>query len=99
MPYADPARNRELRVRLQQERLDYVRAQKLESGCVDCGYRKHPEALDFDHLPGTEKLHHIGRMPNRLASYELIDAEIAKCEVVCANCHRVRTATRREIAA
>lgn len=66
---------------------------KMARGCADCGYRAHPAALDFDHLPGTVKLFQVGAMSGRRR--ELIDAEIAKCEVVCANCHRVRGVDRR----
>lgn len=71
-----------------------IAAIKTERGCVDCGYNDHAEALDFDHLPGTEKLHTVSQMKVR-RRWETIVAEIAKCEVVCANCHRVRTAARR----
>lgn len=72
-----------------------VRDFKVSKGCADCGYDKHPSALEFDHLPGTEKLFNIGE---KVASYaiERIWAEIAKCEVVCANCHAIRTAARRD---
>lgn len=70
-----------------------LNAIKLESGCVDCGYRDHPAALDFDHLPGTDKRLNISKETK--ASWARIEAELAKCEVVCANCHRVRTETRR----
>ena len=65
---------------------------KLERGCADCGYNQHAAALDFDHLPGTEKLFNIGSQLMR--TWESILAEIDKCEVVCANCHRIRTAER-----
>jgi hypothetical protein len=66
---------------------------KLERGCADCGYRAHPAALDFDHLPGFEKRHTVAWL---ISQNRLADAltEIEKCEVVCANGHRVRTATR-----
>lgn len=66
---------------------------KLANGCTDCGYRGHPAALDFDHIPGRgPKLFQIGS--TQLRSRESIMAEIAKCEVVCANCHRIRTYQR-----
>ena len=72
-----------------------IHAYQLEQGCADCGYAKHPAALEFDHLPGTKKLFNIGEeIGNR--SVESIWSEIAKCEVVCANCHAIRTAERRE---
>lgn len=67
---------------------------KTEVGCVDCGYRTHPAALDFDHLPGIPKCFNISGAASR--SWASVEAEIAKCEVVCSNCHRVRTANRRK---
>lgn len=67
---------------------------KLAKGCTDCGYALHPAALEFDHLPGTVKLFNIGeQIGNR--SLESIWTEIDKCDVVCANCHNIRTADRR----
>ena len=66
---------------------------KLSIGCVDCGYREHPEALQFDHVRGT-KTSDVCQLLD--ATWERVTAEIALCEVVCANCHAVRTATRRE---
>jgi len=64
---------------------------KLEKGCADCGYDKDPAALDFDHV--GEKSFSIG--DNRLISWERLLPEIDKCEVVCANCHRIRTVRRK----
>ena len=73
---------------------DLIQRYKRMKGCVDCGYNKHPEALDLDHLPQYEKKFNISG--NRLkASKKKIKSELAKCEVVCANCHRVRSAYRR----
>lgn len=65
---------------------------KLCLGCTDCGYNAHPEALDFDHI--QEKSFDIAYAKQRY-SWEMIQEEIKKCEVVCANCHRIRTANRR----
>lgn len=76
-----------------QELLAYIQAIKLSRGCTDCGYRDHPAALEFDHLPGHVKLYRLAVMAAG-STIAKIDAEIAKCEVVCANCHRVRTANR-----
>lgn len=62
--------------------------------CLDCKGVFPPECMDFDHLPEYPKSFGIMRA---YASYskERILAEIAKCEIVCANCHRIRTAARR----
>ena len=65
------------------------------SGCVDCGIKndEHPEIFDFDHLPGVEKSHSMAAFAVS-GSMDALREEMAKCEVVCANCHRIRTNTR-----
>jgi hypothetical protein len=62
--------------------------------CADCGGTFDPICMDFDHRPGEVKLFSIG---NRLSSrgFESIRAEISKCDIVCANCHRIRTHRKR----
>lgn len=75
--------------------LEYIHNIKVARGCSDCGYNAHAEALDFDHLPGHIKRHGVSRLVNEDYSLARVAAEIAKCEVVCANCHRVRTSRRR----
>lgn len=55
-------------------------------GCIKCG-ETHPACLDFHHRNGkSDKLGHIG-VVRRFAMEKLL-AEIAKCDVLCANCHR-----------
>ena len=68
---------------------------KVHFGCVDCGYNEHAEALDFDHVFGN-KQSDISRMVLDSRPLNIIIDEITKCEVVCANCHRIRTANRRK---
>jgi hypothetical protein len=64
---------------------DYLR----KHPCVDCG-ESDIVVLDFDHVRGTKK-NSISRL--RLSNgIKTIQAEIAKCEVRCANCHRRKTA-------
>lgn len=65
---------------------------KVARGCADCGYNAHPAALDFDHLPGFEKSMEVSKMYTK--PWHQIAEEMAKCEIVCANCHRVRTQAR-----
>jgi hypothetical protein len=50
--------------------------------------------MDFDHVSG-DKLDDICGMRMRAVSREAIAIEIAKCELVCATCHRARTHARR----
>lgn len=69
---------------------------KTESGCVDCGL--HPEysqVLEFDHRPDEVKLFHISDKMTTGTIEDLL-AEIAKCDIVCANCHRVRTVLKNQ---
>jgi hypothetical protein len=64
---------------------------KENAGCTDCGETNHI-VLDFDHL-GNKK-YNVSRMIHDGFSWAAIKKEIAKCEVVCANCHRIRTHLR-----
>lgn len=58
--------------------------------CADCG-ETNPIILEFDHINPQNKAHTIAKMlPTHL--WESILVEIEKCEVVCANCHKIRTA-------
>jgi hypothetical protein len=63
----------------------------LEHPCVDCG-EDDPVVLDFDHIDVASKLVAIAVLVRRVVSRRRVEAEIAKCEVRCANCHRRRTA-------
>lgn len=57
--------------------------------CVDCG-ETNPAVLDFDHL--RDKVTDISSMVRAGATWSLIEEEIGKCEVRCANCHARKTA-------
>ena len=56
--------------------------------------RWHPLVMEFDHLPGTEKRLNLGDAPARKLGWAAIQEEIAKCEVLCPTCHRIRTLRR-----
>lgn len=86
-------RRSQMRARYQAKR-DAVDAHKLSVGCVDCGYKAHPAALHFDHVVQARKRAEIALMVTSGQSMAEIMAEIAKCEVVCANCHAIRTHSR-----
>ena len=53
--------------------------------------------MDFDHRPGEIKVDIIKNLVNS-GSLDTVKAEIAKCDLVCAVCHRIRTAERGEYA-
>lgn len=62
--------------------------------CADCGVRYPYYVMDFDHVRG-EKVNDIGNLL-RYGNDNDVLAEIEKCEVVCSNCHRIRTQVRRQ---
>ena len=72
-----------------------LRALKLLRTCADCGYDANADALQFDHLPEFGKATTVAA---RAGSDRTLASEIAKCEVVCANCHAIRTASRTRAA-
>ena len=73
--------------------VNMVWAYKSQHPCVDCG-ESNPVVLDFDHI--RDKKFGISAMCMNGNSWERISEEIEKCEVVCSNCHRVRTFDRGE---
>jgi ADP-heptose:LPS heptosyltransferase len=65
---------------------------KYKLACVRCGYNEHAVALDFDHLDPSKKNFTIATAASLTTITEkLLLEEIAKCQVLCANCHRVKT--------
>jgi hypothetical protein len=81
------ARTKRVRAEYQRRIWEYLEAHP----CVDCG-ETDPVVLEFDHV--RDKVMEISRMIARAGRWEAIVEEIAKCDVVCANCHRRRTAHR-----
>ena len=66
---------------------------KTETPCTDCGENYPYYVMEFDHLPEFEKKFNIS-MLGKVANLRELQAEIAKCEVVCSNCHKIRTRGR-----
>lgn len=83
----DKARNR-------RDELRALIAEHKNVPCMDCGQRLPAVCMDFDHRPAEEKRFEIAKMVGQQRTPSLLLAEIAKCDVVCANCHRIRTAER-----
>jgi hypothetical protein len=66
---------------------------KAGKPCADCGQSFHPAAMQWDHLPGLTKKHTLAELRTRRSRERVLD-EIENCELVCANCHAVRTFRR-----
>lgn len=89
------------------EKADYFRKYKLDrklkvrawlkdlkesTPCADCMGQFPSECMDFDHRDPSKKVRGVAAMIGAAQNLETIKAEIAKCDLVCANCHRIRTA-------
>lgn len=70
-------------------------ATKASLRCADCGGRFCAAAMEFDHLPSSQKRFILARASHR--GLRAVLAELRKCELVCANCHRARTVARRKL--
>jgi len=66
---------------------------KAGKPCTDCDDTFPPFVMQWDHLPGFEKLGDIGTMLGRYPRAVILE-ELKKCELVCANCHVIRTVRR-----
>ena len=72
---------------------DRIHDIKLALGCMDCGYTRCAEALDWDHRSASKKAFGLARADKH--SWDECLIEMQKCDLVCANCHRERTLKRR----
>ena len=110
-PYCKPCDNKKSRERYSKNReshskIVYARNKKERkelhllvteikeaTPCSDCGKSFPGYVMDFDHIKG-EKIANVSVLVNQCARQKLIK-EIKKCEVVCSNCHRIRTFARK----
>lgn len=73
-----------------QKRRDKVKRMAVEymgGECSKCGYKKSVQALDFHHLDPGQKDFSISK-GGYTRSWEKVKAELNKCIMICANCHR-----------
>lgn len=67
----------------------------LKHRCTDCLGVFPPRCLDFDHRGEEPKKAAVSELAGRGLSIAIIDEEISKCDLVCSNCHRIRTFDRK----
>lgn len=70
---------------------DLVVNYKTQNPCVDCKQFWPAIVMEFDHRPGETK----HKAVSRLSTATSVLAEMAKCDLVCSNCHRIRTGNRK----
>jgi 5-methylcytosine-specific restriction endonuclease McrA len=75
----------------QQRRILRAAVEKFKARpCTDCGGRYPTIVMDLDHVR-FPKRSDVANLVRAAVSIRTLKAELAKCEVVCANCHRLRT--------
>jgi len=80
---------REAAKRSQKRNAKIIKDEKLKRGCEQCGYKGHHAALDFDHIDPKTKRRDIAKM--HTTNIKALREEMEKCQVLCANCHRIKT--------
>ena len=92
MPYKDIKKQRASAEQARLRKYELMCSAKNRP-CMDCGIQYPPHVMDFDHVRGKKDFY-IGQF-GRSKSTSCLQAEIEKCDVVCANCHRLRTHVRK----
>lgn len=87
-------RANESRRKIRDQIRTYIQQLKETTPCKDCGKLYPYYVMDFDHL--KDKEFQVSNLAKGF-SLEKVKKEIAKCELVCANCHRIRTHLRASV--
>lgn len=74
----------------ERKRHAFITRYKKLVGCAFCGYKENAVALQFDHINPNEKSFNISQ-GYKSKGMLLIKQEIRKCQVLCANCHAIKT--------
>jgi hypothetical protein len=89
------ARNKEYYAQRNKDRKEELRqwlvSLKEDIPCVQCDTVFHHKAMEWHHRDPTTKSFMIANAINRNYSKKRILEEIAKCDLTCANCHRIAT--------
>jgi ATP-dependent Lon protease len=104
MPYKDPEKQKEAQKKSYFKNIDknriknktyrekvreYVRVQKESNPCVDCGVAYPYYVMEYDHIEDN-KIRTVAKITSS-GSMDQVIKEIAKCELICSNCHKIRT--------
>ena len=77
--------------RRQRKRLRAILEETKQRPCQDCGGHFHPWVMEFDHRDGSTKEAAVADLVSKGCTDARLLTEIRKCDIVCANCHRMRT--------
>lgn len=82
--------NNRKRARHSRDRLMAVAAERMSGGCITCG-ENNILVLEFDHRDPSKKVESIAFMISYARAMNKFLEELDKCDVLCANCHRIKT--------
>jgi hypothetical protein len=94
MPYKDQNQARQYRIDYRERNKQFIR-EYLSSHPCTCGVSD-IRVLEFDHIDPKTKKKDITKMVNGTPSLNALKEEIAKCQVLCANCHRIKTIENKD---
>ena len=94
MPFKD--KNKWLKWNKERCKSNTLYIQELKSKpCTDCGLVYPHYVMEFDHVPGRgKKKANVASLNNRKHTSKGFQDELKKCDLVCANCHKIREHTR-----
>lgn len=69
----------------------FVNKVKMIYGCAECGYKKHPAALHFNHVEIHNKSANVSTLVGTGRPLDEVKKEMRKCNILCANCHAIHT--------
>ncbi len=95
MSYKDVEKRRAYRRKIYKENKEAFNKLK-DVPCKDCNQNFPHYVMDFDHARGIKKVS-IGHLGQGKPSARYAQEELEKCDVVCANCHKIRTHVRRQL--
>ncbi len=90
MPHKDGESMRKYQREYREKIRCILRNYLSDKKCVDCGEDR-IEVLDFDHRDRKKKFKEVSKMRSGHYCWDTIKKEIDKCDVRCANCHRIKT--------
>lgn len=73
-----------------QEKVKYAQELKAKTPCTDCNIQYPHYVMEFDHCRGNK----LGGVTFMVGSWKQFFEELSKCDIVCANCHAIRTYRR-----
>lgn len=82
-----PKKLRKIKRDISTERAKDLILEKKKAGCFNCGYNRYVGALEFHHIDPSTKSFSIGSNAAGKNLNEILE-ELAKCVLLCSNCHR-----------